>query len=203
MFSSRKLSKLNIWHHFNKSVDGKMRHTADSPQWNFVHTELEPEAGDDAFGRDPRHIHLGLAVDGMNPYSEKRSTQSLTPVIMFNYNLPPWMVTKKYFVMLCLLIPTKLILTGSNFDVFLQPLVDELQQLCSRGRGAHTRCQSVHGDATLQFEGHIDVDITQFSRVRASIWSNHTRDQRMSSMRTKDDISKVQNSSKKCVLQLP
>ena len=138
MFSSKKLSKLNVWHYFNKSVDGKMRHTADSPQWNFVNTEFEPEAGNDMFGRDPRDIHLGLALDGMNPYSEKRSTHSLTPVIMFNYNLPPWMVTKKYFVMLCLLIPTKLSLTGSNFDVFLQPLVDELQQLWSRG-GVRTR----------------------------------------------------------------
>ena len=129
MFSSKKLSKLNMWHHFHKSEDGKMRHTADSPQWNFVHTELESEAGNNMFGQDPRDIHLGLALDGMNPYSEKRSTQSLTPIIMFNYNLPPWMVTKKYFVMLCLLIPTKLSLTGSNFDVFIQPLVDELQQL--------------------------------------------------------------------------
>ena len=138
MFSSKKLSKLNVWHYFNKSVDGKMRHTADSPQWNFVNTELEPEAGADMFGRDPRDIHLGLALDGMNPYSEKRSTQSLTPVIVFNYNLPPWMVTKKYFVMLCLLIPTKLSLTGSNFDVFIQPLVDELQQLW-RHEGVLTR----------------------------------------------------------------
>ena len=138
MFSSKKLSKLNMWHHFHKSEDGKMRHTADSPQWNFVHTELESEAGNNMFGQDPRDIHLGLALDGMNPYSEKRSTQSLTPIIMFNYNLPPWMVTKKYFVMLCLLIPTKLSLTGSNFDVFIQPLVDELQQLWNRA-GVLTR----------------------------------------------------------------
>ena len=138
MFSSKELSKLNVWHHFHKSRDGKMRHTADSPQWNFVHTELEPEAGNNMFGRDPRDIHLGLALDGMNPYSEKRSTHSLTPVIVFNYNLPPWMVTKKYFVMLCLLIPTKLSLTGLNFDVFIQPLVDELQQLWSR-TGVRTR----------------------------------------------------------------
>ena len=90
------------------------------------------------FGRDPRHIHLGLAVDGMNPYSEKRTTHSLTPIIMFNYNLPPWMVTKKYFVMLCLLIPTKLSLIGLKSDVFIQPLVDELQQLWSQ-RGVLTR----------------------------------------------------------------
>ena len=138
MFSSKKLSRLNVWHHFHKSQDGKMRHTADSPQWNFVNTELEPEAGNNMFGQDPRDIHLGLALDGMNPYSEKRSTLSLTPVIVFNYNLPPWMVTKKYFVMLCLLIPTKLSLTGSNVDVFIQPLVDELQQLWSRA-GVPTR----------------------------------------------------------------
>ena len=90
MFSSKKLSKLNVWHYFNKSVDGKMRHTADCPQWNFVNTELEPEAGNEMFGRDPRDMHLGLALDGMNPHLEKRSTQSLTPVIVFNYNLPPW-----------------------------------------------------------------------------------------------------------------
>ena len=143
MFSSKKLSKLNVWHHFHKSEDGQMRHTADSPQWNFVHTELEPEVGVDAFGRDPRDLHLGLALDGMNPYSEKCSTQSLTPVIVFNYNLPPWLVTKKYFVMLCLLIPTKLSLTGSNFDVFIQPLVDELQQLWSRA-GVPTRDARAH-----------------------------------------------------------
>jgi hypothetical protein len=138
MFSSKKLSKLNMWHHFHKSTDGKMRHTADSPQWQFVHTQLEPEAGNNMFGQDPRDIHLGLALDGMNPYSEKRSTTNLTPVIMFNYNLPPWMVTKKYFVMLCLLIPTKLALTGSNIDVFIQPLIDELQQLWNQA-GVLTR----------------------------------------------------------------
>jgi hypothetical protein len=129
MFNSRKLSKLNLWHHFNKSVDGNMRHTTDSPQWSFVQTELEPEAGNQAFGRDPRVIHLGIFLDVMNPYFEKRNTLSLTPVIAFNYNLPPWLVTKKYFVMLCLLIPTKVSLTGLNVDVFIQPLIDELQQL--------------------------------------------------------------------------
>ena len=160
MFSSKKLSKLNVWHYFNKSVDGKMRHTADSPQWNFVNTELEPEAGNEMFGRDPRDIHLGLALDGMNPYSEKRSTQSLTPVIMFNYNLPPWMVTKKYFVMLCLLIPTRLSLTGSNFDVFIQPLVDELQQLWSR-RGVLTR------DARAQ------MGMSNFNMRAILMWTLH------------------------------
>jgi hypothetical protein len=160
MYSSKKLSKLNVWHYFNKSVDGKMRHTADSPQWHFVNTELEPEAGNDMFGRDPRDMHLGLALDGMNPHSEKRSTQSLTPVIMFNYNLPPWMVTKKYFVMLCLLIPTKLSLTGSNIDVFVQSLVDELQQLWSR-RGVRT------------WDARANMGVSHFNLRAVLMWTFH------------------------------
>ena len=45
MFSSKKLSKLNVWHYFNKSVGGKMRHTADSPQWNFVITNWTLKQG--------------------------------------------------------------------------------------------------------------------------------------------------------------
>ena len=45
---------------------------------------------------------------------------------------------KKNFVMLCLLIPTKLSLTGSNIDVFIQPLVDELQLLWNQA-GVLTR----------------------------------------------------------------
>ena len=112
MFSSPKLSELNVWHHGNRSTDGKMRHTVDSPQWRFVDTELEDETVDNRFGLDPRHVHLGMATDGFNPWSEKRSTTSMWPIMFLNYNLPPWLVTKKYFVMLCLLIPSKVSVTS-------------------------------------------------------------------------------------------
>lgn len=138
MFSSKKLSELNTWHNANRSTDGKMRHTADSPQWKFVDTELEAETAENRFGSDPRHIHLGMATDGFNPWSEKRSTDSMWPVMFLNYNLPPWLVTKKYFIMLCLLIPTKISVTSQNFDVFLQPAIDELQELWT-SQGVRTR----------------------------------------------------------------
>lgn len=138
MFSSKKLSELNIWHYANRSTDGKMRHTTDSPQWKFVDTQLEPEGAENRFGTDPRHIHLGLAADGFNPWSEKRSTDSMWPVMFINYNLPPWLVTKKYFLMLNLLIPTKISVNSENFDVFLQPAIDELQELWS-SEGVQTR----------------------------------------------------------------
>jgi hypothetical protein len=49
------------------------------------------------------------------------------------YNLPPWMVTKRFFMPLALLIPGKEQVKLENIDVYLQPLLDELQELWQLG----------------------------------------------------------------------
>lgn len=46
-----------------------------------------------------------------------------------NYNLPPWLVIKRYFMMLALIIPSKESVTSENVDVHLESLVEELQIL--------------------------------------------------------------------------
>jgi hypothetical protein len=50
-------------------------------------------------------------------------------VMLLNYNLPPWLSTKKFFLMLCLLIPGKQSVTSEFFDVYMAPLIEELLQL--------------------------------------------------------------------------
>jgi len=50
-------------------------------------------------------------------------------VFLLNYNLPGWMVTKHFFVMLTLIILRKESVKSSNIDVYLVPLVDELIEL--------------------------------------------------------------------------
>jgi hypothetical protein len=45
------------------------------------------------------------------------------------YNLPLWMATKRFFMLLALLIPGKEQVKLENIDVYLQPLIDELQEL--------------------------------------------------------------------------
>ena len=49
--------------------------------------------------------------------------------MLLNYNLPPSLSTKKFFIMLALLIPGKQSVTSEYFDVYLEPLVEELVQL--------------------------------------------------------------------------
>jgi hypothetical protein len=45
------------------------------------------------------------------------------------YSLPPWLTKKGFFVMLTLLIPRKESMKSENLDVYLKPLVKELQML--------------------------------------------------------------------------
>jgi hypothetical protein len=52
--------------------------------------------------------------------------------MLLNYNVPPWLTSKKFFIMLVLLIPRKESVTFEHFDVYLQPLIKELQQLWTR-----------------------------------------------------------------------
>ena len=127
MFSIKEIAELFCWHHFNKSKDGLMRHPADSPQWANVDMEF-PE-----FGSEPRNLRVFLSVDGVNPFGIKNCKWSCTPVVMTIANLPPWCMTKFFFMSLCLLIPGKEAVKGSEFDVFFEPLLEELKELWFEG----------------------------------------------------------------------
>jgi hypothetical protein len=78
---------------------------------------------------DPCNIYFALAADKVNPFKQTRSTWSTWPVTLLNYNLPPWLSKKKFFILLALLIPGKDLVTSDNFDVYMEPLVEELLQL--------------------------------------------------------------------------
>jgi hypothetical protein len=67
-----------------------------------LHDNIDP-----SFGNDARNIHFALAADGVNPFKQTRSTWSMWPVTLLNYNLLPWLCTKFFFVLLALLIPGK------------------------------------------------------------------------------------------------
>jgi hypothetical protein len=59
------------------------------------------------FAIEPYNVRLGLTTDGVNLYNEKSSIWSTWLIVFFNYNLPPWLVIKFFFIMLTLIIPRK------------------------------------------------------------------------------------------------
>jgi hypothetical protein len=54
------------------------------------------------------------------------------PVILISYNLPPWLCLKQPYWMMSMLLPGPKS-PGVNIDVYLQPLIDELNELWVKG----------------------------------------------------------------------
>ena len=123
------LSKLMRWHDENKSRDGKVRYPADSRAWRKL-DNMDPSLCDTmGFGQDIRDVRLQVACDGICPFKLHRSSWAAWPVLASLLNLPPWLITKKFFTMLTLLIPGKHQVPFAHFDVWIRPLIDELKTL--------------------------------------------------------------------------
>ncbi|XP_071680378.1 uncharacterized protein [Lolium perenne] len=75
-----------------------------------------------------RNIRLGLATNGFNPYGNMSNSYGMWPVFVVPYNLPPWACMDQSNFMLTLLIPGPSS-PGKDFDVFMEPLMEELQEL--------------------------------------------------------------------------
>ena len=101
LFMSSKTVKWMIWRHNNKSRDGLMRHPTDSDEWAAFDNKHA------LFAEETRNVRLGLASDGFNPFKNMHPSYSIWPVVIFIYNLLPWMYMRSSFMMLTLLIPGK------------------------------------------------------------------------------------------------
>ncbi|VVA26864.1 PREDICTED: LOC109704191 isoform [Prunus dulcis] len=114
------------WHYEERVKDGVLRHPANSEAWKSLDRIRE------SFGNESRNVRLGLATDGFNPFGNMSVKYSLWPILLFPYNLPPWMLMKEPYVFMSLLIPGKKG-PGQDIDVYMRPLIDELQDLWGIG----------------------------------------------------------------------
>ncbi|XP_060183024.1 uncharacterized protein LOC132612978 [Lycium barbarum] len=114
------------WHATERPKDGNLRHPADGEAWKDFDS-LHPD-----FSKDPRNVRLGLSSDGFNPFRTMSISHSTWPVMLMNYNLPPWICMKLEYIVLSMIIPSPSS-PGNDIDVFLQPLIAELKELWEMG----------------------------------------------------------------------
>jgi hypothetical protein len=144
MFSNAGEAQLLLWH-VQQKRDGKIRHPPDGRQWKHFDLSHEKE-----FSNDPRNIRFSLSTNGMNPFREMRNPHSTWPVITSIYNLAPWLCHKRKYLLLTTLIsaPKQ---AGIDIDVFLEPLMEDMQKLWEHG-------VNIWGDGvqerTLRSKGH-------------------------------------------------
>ncbi|WVZ93355.1 hypothetical protein U9M48_039342, partial [Paspalum notatum var. saurae] len=123
LFMSRETAENTQWHKLKrKVVENEMRHPSDGEAWKDFDREYE------WFAQDARNLRLGLATDGFNPFGHMSSSYSMWPVFIIPYNLPPWECMDQSNFIMTLLIPGPKS-PGKDFDIFLQPLIEDLLEL--------------------------------------------------------------------------
>ena len=108
----------------NQTRTNEMKSVADSPAWYHIDNIIDRE-----FSIERRHLQMELSLDGVNLFSMQMNIHSTWPMMVLLYNLSPWLVTKKFFTSLCLIISKKESPTSDNMNIYLSPLREELQQL--------------------------------------------------------------------------
>jgi hypothetical protein len=121
LFISKKTARHMRWHkegvHENDHV---MVHPSDSEAWKAL------DDFDVDFTRDARNVRIGLATYGFSPYNMSAASYSCWSVFAFLYNLPPALCMKYEYMFLCIIIPGP-DHPGTNINVMLKPLIEELK----------------------------------------------------------------------------
>ena len=126
LYASEATAKSMRWHDDHFVEDGEMRHCSDSPAWKHFNA-MHP-----SFVAECRNVRLGLCTDGFQPFRQSGSQYSSWPIILTPYNLPPEMCMKEQYMFLTVIIsgPRN---PKDKLDVYLQPLISELQALWEIG----------------------------------------------------------------------
>ncbi|XP_059295599.1 uncharacterized protein LOC132048937 [Lycium ferocissimum] len=114
------------WHYENRRPPGVLCHPSDGEAWKHFDRTFQN------FANEPRNIRLGLCADGFTPFSVSAAPYSCWPVFVTPYNLPPEMcMTSPYLFLTCIVPGPRN--PKSLIDVYLQPLIHELQTLWHEG----------------------------------------------------------------------
>ncbi|CAN6569387.1 unnamed protein product [Malus baccata var. baccata] len=162
-FMSKHTAEHMRWHAIECPKDEFMRHPSDSPAWKHL-DNLYPD-----FASKIRNVRLGLASDGFNPFGKMRNDHSTWPMVLSVYNLPPWMCMKQPNLLLSLLIPGPRS-PGKEIDVYMRPLIDELNELWEVG----TPTYDAYSNQSFMMKAAVLWTISDFPAYgMLSGWSTH------------------------------
>lgn len=105
---------MKSWHNAKKNNDGLVCFICDSKAWKHIDmTRLN-------FVTNIHNIlKLGVTLDGVNRYVDLFKNNSTWPCLHLNYNLPPWLTTKWFFMILTLLMQGKESIKNENVDMYM------------------------------------------------------------------------------------
>lgn len=99
-YKNPRLAKLFRCHSENRNEES-MCGPFDCKAWSHITSTFPTKLS------DPLALRLGLAVDGVSPFSMggHSTPYSVWPVFLTAYNLPPWVATKEGFSWVSMILP--------------------------------------------------------------------------------------------------
>ncbi|CAN6551339.1 unnamed protein product [Malus baccata var. baccata] len=162
-FMSKHTAEHMRWHAIECPKDEFMRHPSDSPAWKHLDNLYSD------FASEIQNVRLGLASDGFNHFGKMRNDHSTWHVVLSVYNLPPWMCMKQPNLLLSLLIPEPRN-PGKEIDVYVRPLIDELNELWEVG----TPTYDAYSNQSFTMKAAVLWTISDFPAYgMVSGWSTH------------------------------
>jgi hypothetical protein len=123
IFASRRTAKDAEWHKTKRvEVPNEMSHPVDGEAWQDFDSKHE------TFAADAKNLRLAIAIDGFNPFGNFSSAYRTWPVLVTPLNLPPWECVNPSNCFMSLMIPGPTS-PGKDFDLFLEPLIEQLLEL--------------------------------------------------------------------------
>ncbi|XP_048604933.1 uncharacterized protein LOC106422183 [Brassica napus] len=135
-----------------------------------------------SFAAEERNLRLGLSTDGFNPFNMKNVNYSCWPVLLVIYNMSPEKCMKEENIMLSLLIPGPS-QPGNNIDVYLEPLIEDLNHLWEKGESTYDADFPAYGNlAGCKVKGKMgcpvcgkNTDSMWLSNCRKHIYMSHRK----------------------------
>ena len=90
---------------------------------------LAEELNTKEFGNKMHNVQIKASTIGICPCKLHKSTWSAWPILVSLLNLPPCLIKKNFFTIMALFILVKKEVPSEFFDVWMRPLIDELQRL--------------------------------------------------------------------------
>jgi hypothetical protein len=119
------------WHKYgHRANPHKIIHPSNAEAWKQFDRDFPN------FAADARNVRVAIAIDGFNPFGMGASSYSCWPIFVIPLNLPPGLIMQKNNIFLSLLIPEY---PGKNYNVFMEPLVDDLLHAFEHGVSKYDR----------------------------------------------------------------
>ncbi len=108
LYKWKTLAKLLIWHKHGANINDLIWSVPNLKSWKHIDEKWQQ------ISIKTQNIILQLALNGVNAFGDLSSCLFTWLLFLLNYNLPPWLVMKCYFLVMVLIILGKESITNGN-----------------------------------------------------------------------------------------